>query len=86
VDDLDGEAQEEFQVESVLAARGQRGRRQVLVKWEGYVQPTWEPLDNFQETAALEAFERQFGNALLYNGPGDPRATLPRPRRGRRGG
>jgi predicted aspartyl protease/transposase InsO family protein len=86
VDDFDGEAQEEFRVESVLAARGQRGRRQVLVKWEGYVQPTWEPLDNFQETAALEAFERQFGNALLHNGPGDPRAKLPRPRKGRRGG
>lgn len=32
VDDLDSLTQEEFRVESVLAARGQRTRRQVLVK------------------------------------------------------
>ena len=86
VDDFGDDVQEEFRVESILAVRGPRGRRQVLVKWAGYAQPTWEPLDNFQETAALDAFERQHGSALLHDGPGDPRVNLRRPRRKRRGG
>jgi hypothetical protein len=41
-DDPDGE--EEWQVEEILGSRKARGATEVLVKWTGYAQPTWEPL------------------------------------------
>lgn len=68
----DGEAPEaEYHVEEILAAKNARGRgkRQVLVKWEGYLQPTWEPLERFQDTRALDTFEQKWGDARLNNGP-----------------
>jgi hypothetical protein len=55
----DGE--EEYEVEEILRARtrkvGRGSRKEVLVKWTGYAKPTWEPLANFEDTAALDAFE-----------------------------
>jgi len=38
-----------------------RNRTKLLVKWTGYSQPTWEPLNNFLDTAALDEFEAQHG-------------------------
>ena len=52
----------EYEVESILRARTvQRGRgtyRQALVKWVGWKEPTWEPIDNVMDTKALDLFER----------------------------
>lgn len=63
----------EFAVEEVLCAttvrRGRGTFRKVLVKWRGYQEPTWEPLEEVAETAALDAFEQVFGDAALYDGP-----------------
>jgi hypothetical protein len=57
----DGE--EEWQIERILRARRHRVKgRQVLVKWEGYVEPTWEPRAELEETAALAAFEELYGS------------------------
>lgn len=33
------------------------GQIQLHIKWAGYTKPTWEPLDNFQDTATLEAYK-----------------------------
>lgn len=75
----DGVPHEEFEVEAILAARNARGRghrRDVLVKWKGYDSPTWEPLENMEDTAALDAFEREWGDARQNNGPGTRRRRI----------
>ena len=58
-DDPDGE--EEWQVEEILDLRKTRGVMEVLVKWTGYMQPTWEPLSAFSETEALDRYEAAYG-------------------------
>lgn len=40
---------------------GRGYQRQVLVKWEGYRDLTWEPREEFQSTVALDIFEQKFG-------------------------
>jgi transposase InsO family protein len=68
----DGEEQEEFVVEEILAAKNARGRgkkRQVLVKWKGYDNPDWQPLEQFEDTEALDRFEAKWGDARSNNGP-----------------
>ncbi|KYK53946.1 hypothetical protein DCS_05895 [Drechmeria coniospora] len=62
VEDEDGVPQEEYIVEEILAAKNARGqgkRRNVLVKWAGHDQPTWEPLENLQETKVLADYEQK---------------------------
>ena len=69
VDNLD---EPEYEVESILRARTiRRGRgtfRQVLVKWVGWVDPTWEPIEYVKETVALDKFEALHGPAITKNG------------------
>ncbi|KAI0991521.1 hypothetical protein K3495_g16666, partial [Podosphaera aphanis] len=69
-DDLD---EPEFEVESILRARTiRRGRgryRQALVKWTGWVEPSWEPLEYINETKALDDFERKYGPISDNDGP-----------------
>lgn len=68
----------EYEVEEIVAARnarGQGGGRDVLVKWVGWMQPTWEPLEHFQETEALSRFEDQWGDVRTNNGPTRRRGT-----------
>ena len=64
---------DEYGVEEILRCRTRRfGRgtqRQALVKWVGYAEPTWHPLRDFEETAALDRFEEQYGNAWANEGP-----------------
>lgn len=52
---------EEYRVEKVLerrtVRRGRGQQRQVLVKWTGYADPTWEPETALQNTIALEAYK-----------------------------
>lgn len=59
-------------VKEVLAARwkrvGRGQRREVLVKWEGYQELTWEPLSSLRLTDALEEFEQRYGPADKSDG------------------
>lgn len=70
IDDLE---HKEYQVESILRARTiRRGRgkfRQVLVKWVGWIEPTWEPVDYVKNTVALEVFEEKYGSVESNDGP-----------------
>jgi hypothetical protein len=56
----------EHEVERILRAehnkRGRGKRREVLVKWTGYTDCTWEPRANFEDTAALDDFEARYGS------------------------
>jgi len=56
---------EEYVIEEVKDARKRRGsnrtiRFDVLVQWKGYSEPTWEPLEALEETAALDSFEQRY--------------------------
>jgi hypothetical protein len=52
---------DEWEVEAIAGSR-KRGRgHQVHVKWVGYARPMWEPLHQFKDTAALEAYETAHG-------------------------
>jgi hypothetical protein len=53
--------EQEWFVEEILQARKKGRGFQVLVKWVGYVKPTWEPLGAFEETEALDRFEAVHG-------------------------
>ncbi len=46
---------------AVKRPRGRGYQRVVLVKWEGRIEPTWEPRSEFENTIALEEFEKQYG-------------------------
>ena len=67
------DGKEEYEVEEILRARtrkiGRGSRREILVKWTGYSRPTWEPLASFEDTVALNAFERQHGPAITNDRP-----------------
>ncbi|KAI0992810.1 hypothetical protein K3495_g15374 [Podosphaera aphanis] len=70
VDDLD---ESEYEIESILRARTiRRGRgsyRQALVKWTGWIDPTWEPVEYVKETEALDKFEAMYGPIATHDGP-----------------
>lgn len=70
VDDLDNS---EYEVESILRARtATRGRgkfREAMVKWKGWKDPTWEPVEYVQETKALDDFESKYGSIMTNDGP-----------------
>lgn len=75
VDDLD---EKEYEIESILRARTvKRGRgkfRQALVKWTGWAEPSWEPIEYVADTIALDKFEKTYGSISSNNGPPDSRA------------
>lgn len=77
IDDL---GEKEYEVQSILRARTvRRGRgnfRQVLVKWVGWAEPTWEPVDYVKDTVALEKFEKNFGPVDTNDGPAENSAGL----------
>jgi hypothetical protein len=56
---VDGEL--EYGIEDILMERfvrkGKGTQRQFLIKWKGFVQPSWEPAKHFEETEALDRFE-----------------------------
>ena len=70
IDDLE---ESEYEVEAVIRARTiRRGRgeyRQALVKWTGWADPTWEPLEYIKDTEALEKFEAIYGSIENHDGP-----------------
>jgi hypothetical protein len=53
--------EQEWFVEEILKARKERRDYQVLVKWTGYAQSTWEPLSALLDTEALDRFEAKHG-------------------------
>ena len=53
---------EEYKVEKIIASRKlYNGQTRLYIKWTGYAKPTWEPLDNFRDTTALEAYKAIHG-------------------------
>ena len=49
--------EEEWEVERVLRERIRGRQRQVLIKWKGYLTPTWEPTAALADTEAYHAFK-----------------------------
>lgn len=60
------EGEDEWEVEAIQRQRkvriGRGTREEVLVKWKGYSEPTWEPRSLLQDTSALDAFEKEEGS------------------------
>lgn len=51
---------EEYEVDKILAERQDKDYGlQYLIKWRGYREETWEPAQSFEDTAALDAWERR---------------------------
>ena len=73
---------DEYTVEEILCARTCNRKCQVLVKWTGWAQPTWEPLEELQEAEALDHFTAQYGDAAINNGPLERYQRQPRRQRG----
>ena len=71
IQDEDGE--DLWDISEILCARWKkRGRgqfRQALVRWTGYANPTWEPVEWLQGTIALKAFEDKYGPIQTNDGP-----------------
>lgn len=51
-------SEDEYAVERVLRHRRQGRGWQLLVKWTGWPEPTWEPLRQLQDVMALDDYER----------------------------
>ena len=75
---VDGLNEPEYEIETILRARTiRRGRgcyRQALVKWIGWADPTWEPIEYVKETVALEEFEKKYGS--IENNDGYPQESM----------
>ena len=53
----------EYTIEMKLRHRRQGRGWHLLIKWLGWSEPTWEPLQQLQETTALDAYERLLHDA-----------------------
>ncbi|KAI0991230.1 hypothetical protein K3495_g16957, partial [Podosphaera aphanis] len=75
---LDNLEEPEYEVEAILRARSiRRGRgtfRQALVKWVGWADTSWEPIENIKDTAALDDFENKYGPIETNDGPPETNA------------
>jgi hypothetical protein len=80
---VDGEP--EYTIEEIKKARlkkmGKGSRREILVKWKGYKEETWEPREEFLKTEALAQFERKFGTGDGVGEEDSGPITGPKPRR-----
>ncbi|RDA84007.1 hypothetical protein CP532_3151 [Ophiocordyceps camponoti-leonardi (nom. inval.)] len=63
---------DEWEIDEILSVRwvkvGRGRRREVLVRWTGYLDPTWEPLAALDRMDALERFEALYGPATYNDG------------------
>lgn len=79
----------EFEVEDILCAQTQRlGRgviRRALVRWRGYTQLNWEPVENLQDVEALDRFEERYGDINFNDGPIEEYAPATQQQRSRSG-
>jgi hypothetical protein len=61
----------EYQVKEILDHRvrrvGRGTRTEALVKWVGYTETTWEPLDSVEGCEALNRYKGRFGRILPTN-------------------
>jgi len=55
--EIDGD--QEWEIEEIQKQRTKRKKKELLVKWKGYAQPTWEPYTALEDTVALDIFERR---------------------------
>ena len=53
----------EYTIERILRHKRQGRGWRLLVKWLGWPEPTWEPLQQLQETTTLDAYERLLHDA-----------------------
>lgn len=69
----DADGGDEWKVGEILCARSKRrGRgwvREGLVRWIGYEEPTWEPVENLQDLEALDKYEERHGKIESNDGP-----------------
>ena len=67
--EVDGE--NEWAIEEILQERtrrvGRKSQREVLVKWVGYAEPSWEPIELVQDCVALDVFEQRNATELTLN-------------------
>ena len=54
---------DEYTIERILRHRCQSRGWRLLVKWLGWPEPTWEPLQQLQEMTTLDAYERLLHDA-----------------------
>ena len=54
--DDEGSSGEEFKVAHIVDKRTRRGKVQFRVIWEGFLERTWEPEQNVQDTCALDRY------------------------------
>lgn len=63
----------EYEVEEILDHKerriGRGKRTEVLVKWTGYAETTWEPADEMKDCMAMDTYERQFGRITRASRP-----------------
>ena len=80
---VDGE--DEWEVQEILCARTKkRGRgsvREALVRWTGYADPTWEPIESLSDVEALERYIVRYGPIETADGPLKKYASQRRQRR-----
>ena len=61
----------EYTIKRILRHRRQGRGWRLLTKWLGWPEPTWEPLQQLQETTALDAYERllhDVGSVIPWDG------------------
>ena len=61
----------EYTIERILRHRRQGRGWRLLVKWLGWLEPTWEPLQQLQEMTVLDAYERLLhdaGSVISWDG------------------
>jgi hypothetical protein len=69
----EGNDEDEYTVERIEEHKiFRRGQPKVLVKWVGYIKPTWEPLSAVFDTRALDEYETRTGNKLSINDRREP--------------
>ena len=62
--ELDDQEPDTYEVEAILDSRIRRGKIQYLVRWTGYNQTTWEPLDHLTGCKELiSEFHQTYPNA-----------------------
>jgi transposase InsO family protein len=63
---LNDKGEEEYEIEEIVKHRKRGQGWQVKVQWKGYQQPTWEPLKDLYDTAALERYEHKLGDGIPW--------------------
>jgi hypothetical protein len=82
--DIDVSAHDVFVIEAIYAKATVGRTRFYLIKWDGFTEPTWEPLWNIS-SATVAGFEREFARFTWPEVTPPRRSTRLRNRRRRRG-